>query len=468
MKRREFCGGLKAQIEATVLAFGLVAGAGLSAALPAAAQPALPDLAVSVQWSKFYVLIGSQLSFQVKVNNYGQVAVLANASVRVTLTNGTITGISTAGSGFTCPDANRDPREAVCRRDTPMAPGTAVTFLVGVQAPSQPGTITATATGSLPTSLPDRNPSNNSSTSYTQVLAVLKPDLTISVVMGPNPVTGGGPLLCTATVSNVGEGDAAGVRVTNMLPAGARFVKVEASPGFSCTHVSGVVTCTGAAIPARGSGAIYIDAQAPLQAGSLVYTAVVDPVAGETAAINNTASVTRANLGAPDLIPIASGTPWLVSSGGPPMSGHERGLLGVFTPNPNYKEFRGVTLHVNVKNQGSGPAPATNLRIQLLSVTAARFLREDEQCPLPYRFVDGACPLQDPSTPCGLSGGSVATCSIPELAGGAVSGQFVANVSVTISAANLPITFYVRADADGAVTESNENNNILPLTVTVP
>jgi hypothetical protein len=121
-----------------------------------------------------------------------------------------------------------------------------------------------------------------------------------------------------------------------------------------------------------------------------------------------------------------------------------------------------------VKNQGTGFSPATRLRIELLSVKAARFFREDEVCPVGFRFADGGCPLQDPSIPCSLSGGSVATCFIPSLAADATSAQFVVHVGVMVNVSQIPITFLVRADADGAVTESNENNNILPLTVTVP
>jgi len=293
------------------------------------------------------------------------------------------------------------------------------------------------------------------------------PDLAISIVASPNPVAGGAPLLYTLTVNNIGGANATGVKVRHTLPADSLFVKgeVSAGSGFSCGHASGVVTCVGGSIPARGLGVILIDTRAPLRAGSLVSTAVVDPVAGEISTANNSRSFSITSLGAPDLIPIASGTPWFVSTGGLPNI--------LLIPNPNYKEFRGVTLHLSVKNQGTGFSPATTLRIQLLSSSVARFMRDDEKgltCPLFFQFVDGSCVRQNENSPasCSHSQGSVTTCSIPSLTPGATSGQSVANVSVTISAANLPITFYVRADADGAVTESNENNNMLPVTVTVP
>jgi uncharacterized repeat protein (TIGR01451 family) len=284
------------------------------------------------------------------------------------------------------------------------------------------------------------------------------PDLAISIHDLPNQVVGGTDVAYSLIVRNLSNVDAANVTVRHTLPAGATFVRFSVLSPWNCGHVGGVVTCTRPTMPAGLTGPtlrITIVARAPLTAGPLVIMAAVDPVPGEHFTTNNSASATILNLGAPDLIPIVSGTPWFFSTGGPL-------IIGI--PPPNYKEFRGVTLHLSVKNQGTGFSPATRLRIELLSSSVARFMG-DEMCPPNARFADGSCILHNLPAACGFSQ-NVAICSIPELVGGAVSGQFVANVSVTISAAILPITFVVRADADNAVTESNENNNILALTVT--
>ena len=128
--------------------------------------------------------------------------------------------------------------------------------------------------------------------------------------------------------------------------------------------------------------------------------------------------------------------------------------------------WRGVTLHLSVKNQGTGLSPATTLRIELLSSSVARFIG-DEMCPPNARFADGSCILHNLPAACGFSQ-NVATCSIPELAAGAVSGQFVVNAGLTTRETRFPIIFHVRADADNAVPESNEHNNVAVLTVTVP
>ncbi len=451
-------GGFRNSLRAITgaVALGLMAAAGIHAARPVEAQ-SLPDLAVWVEWSTYRVLTGGSLSFQVLVTNDGPPPlgpVPAGAVVRVSITSGTITGINAVNSGFSCPSESRGPREAVCRRDTLMAPGTAVNFTVGVQAPSQQGTITATATASLPTSLPDKDPRNNSSTRVAQVYPALIPDLTVSIAGLPDPVVGLSDVAYTLDVTNTGSGDAAGVTVRHTLPAGATFVKA----GSGCTHASGVISCALGTVPAGRLTHVNIVSRAPLGPGSLVYAAAIDPVAGEQSTTNNSASVRRANVGPPDLIPNVTSSWWVVA---------------VKCDIPHLVcDAGGAALRLSVKNQGTGPAPATKLRIELLPPSPARFLRNDEMdgmCPPLLRFMDGSCVQRNENSPasCSTSGGSVATCSIPSLAAGATSGQFVANAGLTIRARNILLTFVVRADADGVVTEGNENNNVVVLTVAV-
>ena len=460
-------GGFRNSLRAITgaVALGLLAAVGFLAMWPSGARseirptgrpPAAPDLAVLVEWSTYRVLIGGSLSFQVLVTNDGPPPlgpVPARAVVRVSITNGTITGINTINSGFSCLSESRVPREAVCRRETPMAPGTAVTFTVSVQAPSQQGTITATATASLPISLPDKDPTNNSSTRVAQVYSALIPDLTVSISGLPDPVVGLSDVAYRLDVTNVGSGDATGVTVRHTPPTGATFV----SAGSGCTHASGVISCALGTVRAGGLAHVNIVSRAPLGPGSATYTAAVDPVAGEQATTYNSAVIIRRNVGPPDLIPNAGGHWWLVSM--------KCDVLHLACG------AGGAALHLSVKNQGIGPAPATKLRIELPSSTA-RFVRDDElddMCPVLYRFVDGTCVQRNGNFPasCSTSGDSVATCSIPSLAAGATSGQFVVNAGLTVPARDILLTFVVRADADNAVTESNENNNVVVLTVTV-
>ena len=133
-----------------------------------------------------------------------------------------------------------------------------------------------------------------------------QPDLTIAVAAAPNPVVAGGTLTYTLTVKNPtiriwdpelrvyynGGADTSGVVVRDTLAAGAQFVSASGDSGFSCSQASGVVTCSGGAIPVNGTGHITINTRAPSALGSATNTATVDPnnAIVERSETNNTAS----------------------------------------------------------------------------------------------------------------------------------------------------------------------------------
>jgi len=447
-----------------VVALGLAAGASFSGAPPVAAQTPLPDLAVWVEWSALRVGVGDPLSFKVSVTNDGSPPlgpVPAGAVVRISVTNGTIVSITQGSSGFTCPPASFGPREAVCRRDTQMPPGTIVELTVVVQAASQPGTITATATGFLPTSLPDKNPTNNSSVRSVQVLAVVRPDLAVSIVDLPSSVVGGADVTYRLAVSNVGDGAAANVRVQHPLPVGAAFVSASAPSGWTCTPAQGALTCTTSGLAGHHSATIKVVTQIPMAPGSLVFAAVVDTVQGEQVTANNSASVTRGNLGAPDLKPIVTSVTWYISD--------------FFGASLLAESTAGVQLQVNVVNLGPGPAGPTTLRVEL-PPELAKFVNASD--PVNRELLGRRIPwapedsrdVQGPKPSCSLSP-SVVTCSIPQLAGGASTGTtdlfavLLRKIRVTLESIRVPFT--VRADADRVLREHDESNNVVVRTVPV-
>jgi uncharacterized repeat protein (TIGR01451 family) len=71
---------------------------------------------------------------------------------------------------------------------------------------------------------------------------LVRDDLSIGVADAPDPVSVGGSLTYTVTVTNSGPSQATGVTVTNFLPAFVNFVSATSSQG-SCTNVGGVVRC---------------------------------------------------------------------------------------------------------------------------------------------------------------------------------------------------------------------------------
>jgi uncharacterized repeat protein (TIGR01451 family) len=112
-------------------------------------------------------------------------------------------------------------------------------------------------------------------------------DLSITKTDRPDPVGVGRRLTYTIKVKNRGPDQATGVTITDQLPAGVRFVSVS-SPGGSCSHAAGLVTCTYGSpvrVGARGAVTVKIVVVAPSTTGPISNTAHVsanetDPVPG--------------------------------------------------------------------------------------------------------------------------------------------------------------------------------------------
>lgn len=304
-------------------------------------------------------------------------------------------------------------------------------------------------------------------------LSLAAPDLIVTIADLPDPIGGGSKVAYTLKVSNIGTKGAAPVVVRHTLPAGATFVRATAPPPWHCSHASGVVTCSAAGQSPGQTTHINVVSKAPSGPGSLVYTAVVQPIPREISAINNTATVTRTNAGPADLKPNGFGTPWRISED--PLSDERCLLLGLLAPTcqrVTAHATRGVTLRVWVKNQGPGPARATTLRLGISATGVARFMRDDEVCPQGTRFLNGKCLYENRLLACSLSQAQerVATCSIPSLAAGATSEVFAVSAVLLLqqqNVSNVHITFLVGADDGNLVEESNEFNNLLPTTVIV-
>src|SRR5262249_52550657 len=110
------------------------------------------------------------------------------------------------------------------------------TRTIVVTAPSTAGTITNTATVSGDQD--DPNAANNPTSASTTVQAAAAADLSITK-SAPSTVTPGHSLTYTLSVHNGGPSDAAGVVVSDTLPAAVSFV----SASSGCVNTSGAVMC---------------------------------------------------------------------------------------------------------------------------------------------------------------------------------------------------------------------------------
>jgi uncharacterized repeat protein (TIGR01451 family) len=293
------------------------------------------------------------VTYTMTVTN-GPVAV-PGVTARVSLNSGRLVSANLDGSGFTGETfflgggSSAATREAVWRRDSQFAAGANARFTVVAQAPDQPGTLTATATVALTTSLPESNRANNAASVTTQV--VLPPDLALSVQASPNPVPAGERLTYALTVTNRGERAASGVVVTNTLPAGVDYVSATGTRGFTCSRDGRSVRCSGATIP-RGETAqltILVGVPATVPSGQqLDFEGVVeDGATGLVSRVNNLAGAITTVGGAPDLA-VSIDAPIRCATG--PGSG-----CGADAPLPTW------VVPVTVTNLGSARAAASTL-----------------------------------------------------------------------------------------------------------
>jgi uncharacterized repeat protein (TIGR01451 family) len=204
--------------------------------------------------------------------------------------------------------------------------GTSRVVDLSVFAPTIPGTYRLDVTLDPNNAIPEGNEGNNSAEEYTRVQLGGGGgfiNLTASLSDTPDPVTPGGQISYTLSVSNTGTDDAFNVKVRNVLPAGTGFVSATGTDGFVCLQAGGVVDCSGGYVKGTNNGGgaavISITVTAP-QAHDVTVTdqAIVDPFneIAEASEIDNAASTTTKVESKVDLEPTAiTGYPGVNSEG---------------------------------------------------------------------------------------------------------------------------------------------------------
>jgi uncharacterized repeat protein (TIGR01451 family) len=152
-----------------------------------------------------------------------------------------------------------------------------ITVRVGADAP---GTLRNTATVSSPT--PDPDTTNNASSTD---VGVRSADLSVVKTADAAAVDPGGTITYTLAVHNAGPSGAAGVTVTDPLPAGTTF----ASASSGCANAGGIVTCSFGSVAAGADAAATVRVAVGASTTGVVHnTATVssgtrDPDAGNDA-----------------------------------------------------------------------------------------------------------------------------------------------------------------------------------------
>ena len=252
------------------------------------------------------VTAAGTVTYQLVVVNDGP-SDAVDVSVTDTLPAG-VTFVSAGGTGWSC--VNAGDVSVTCTRPTIASLSTAPTITLVVDAPDQASSLTNTATVTATT--PDPDLGNNTSSVSTGVTASADVSLTKT---GPASAVAGSDVTYTLAVANDGPSDAAGITVTDQLPAGSTFVAASGA-GWSCSNAGDVsVTCTRASIGTRTSApAISVTVTAPAQAGTLLNTASVASTTADPDTSNNADSASTTVTASADLSLTKTG-PLTVDSG---------------------------------------------------------------------------------------------------------------------------------------------------------
>jgi uncharacterized repeat protein (TIGR01451 family) len=258
---------------------------------------AAPDLTISKSDGGSTATRGGTVTYTLTFSNGGN-----QDATGVTLTDvvPANTTFSAAGSsaGWTCvPDAN--PGSTCTNGVGALAAGAAAvqrTFAVTVANPVPAGVTQLSNTATIAddgANGPDPTPANNSSTDTTPVTAA--PDLTLAKSDAGVSTTPGGTVVYALLVTNVGTQGAAGIVLTDVVPANTTFNPAASTAGWSCT-------------PNNNAGSSCTLAVGTLAGGGSTTTAnyavtVDDPIPGGVTQVSNTASVVDDGTNGPDPTP---------------------------------------------------------------------------------------------------------------------------------------------------------------------
>ena len=254
---------------------------------------AAPDLTLAKSDGGVSTTPGGVVTYTLDYANAGN-----QGAVGVVLTETVPANTTFTGTGWTCvPDNNAG---STCTRSVGALAGGGVNgsaaFAVTVVSPLPSGVAQIGNTASIAddgANGPDPTPVNNTASDTTPVSAA--PDLTIGKSDGGVSTTPGATVAYTLTFSNVGNQSAAGVTLTDVVPANTTFDAAgssagwtcvpDANPGSSCTNLVGSVA-----------------AGAPAGTRTFAVT-VANPVAAGVTQLSNTATIADDGTNGPDPVP---------------------------------------------------------------------------------------------------------------------------------------------------------------------
>ncbi|HEY6173471.1 MAG TPA: hypothetical protein VIX73_03465 [Kofleriaceae bacterium] len=292
-------GGIDAAVDGHVVDAMADAIADAHSDAPPDAPPHGAELSIAITGAPDPVAASSTLTYTINVINHGDLDA-TNVVVIQRLPSGNVSYQTATGIGWTC---NAAGQLVTCSRATLLI-GDAPSIDVKVTTPPTGGTITTSASVAADTADPDQT--NNDASESAIVLTPA--DLGIAISDAPDPVAAGGTLTYTIAVSNSGPGASIGLTVLDSLPAGVGYVNAS-GPGWSCSAMTGTVTCLAASLAAAASSSITLVTTAPGSGGTVSNTASVSAMTPDGNQANNAATTSTTVNAAADLSIAMSDSP---------------------------------------------------------------------------------------------------------------------------------------------------------------
>jgi uncharacterized repeat protein (TIGR01451 family) len=199
--------------------------------------------------------------------------------------------------------------------------GETVTFAVSATiAPSAAGTLSNTATITVPDGASDVDTGDNAATDQTTLVA--EADISVTKTDSPDPVGAAANLTYTITVTNNGPSDSQNVSLSDPIPANTTFVSLDFPSPFGCLTPpvggTGTVDCSATTLtPGSYVFTLVVQADDALVAGSIITnSATATGTTTDPNGVNNTAeTTTTSTYGIADLS-VEKTTPWRAAAPG--------------------------------------------------------------------------------------------------------------------------------------------------------
>jgi large repetitive protein len=260
-------------------------------------NPTDADLVVTKVDAVDPVLTDAVIDYRIVVENRGPAAAASVTLADIVPANTVFEGLA-APAGWLCTAPAVGATGAISCTTASLAVGASAAIDVRVRvAPGTPPGTTVTNTVTVGSATPDPNPTNNTATEPTLVVAPGSADLSIIKTDAPDAQAAGAPVSYTLTVTNHGPATATSVTITDPLPSGTALIA--ASTG--CSESGGILTCTIGTLAPGASTAVGVTISTPPVAGVLNNIATVtatepDPVPGNNSEPEQTTLVSVADV----------------------------------------------------------------------------------------------------------------------------------------------------------------------------